>query len=334
MRDGCLCLYIFWVDGGNFLLTNTPAIAVTAVKHSPKNLFTRGNLVIALKDVRSLHEAAEHSLVAIEIDPKNAQVRHNYGLVLQEMGKSGREQWELALELDPDIYHSQVRVERADSRRRCLWLILLSVLSLPPTPLPFLTRRMPPSSQRASLVAVFDWPRRGKSRQPHRSRPSLQGRFRNSAESRSSRRGRIPEASNRDGLHSSDLRVGIAHRASEEHVPRQLERHARGGCWRGEHHIRPPDFDWKWGVGLLHNIPGKGRRGGETAFGESVLEGERQTWSARGKARSQYLTPCSSRRASSLSLPLLCFRTRYPPAAKRCTWGSTAPSSSGTRWGC
>lgn len=70
-------------------------VLLRAVAHSPENLFTRGNLVIALKDARKLAEAAEHSRVAIELDPKNAQIRHNYGLVLQEMGESGREQWEV-----------------------------------------------------------------------------------------------------------------------------------------------------------------------------------------------------------------------------------------------
>ncbi|GMH71477.1 hypothetical protein TL16_g05659 [Triparma laevis f. inornata] len=92
-------------------------VLLRAVAHSPENLFTRGNLVIALKDARKLAEAAEHSRVAIELDPKNAQIRHNYGLVLQEMGESGREQWETALSLDKDIYHSLSSIGHDEGNR-------------------------------------------------------------------------------------------------------------------------------------------------------------------------------------------------------------------------
>ncbi|GMI07997.1 hypothetical protein TrVE_jg13318 [Triparma verrucosa] len=92
-------------------------VLLRAVAHSPDNLFTRGNLVIALKDARNLAEAAEHSRVAIELDPANAQIRHNYGLVLQEMGESGREQWEAALELDKDIYHSLSSIGHDEGNR-------------------------------------------------------------------------------------------------------------------------------------------------------------------------------------------------------------------------
>ena len=92
-------------------------VLLRAVEHSPQNLFTRGNLVLAFKDVGALREAAEHSRVAIEIDPNNGQVRHNYGLVLQEMGQSGREQWEIALRLDPDIFYSQSSIGHDEGNR-------------------------------------------------------------------------------------------------------------------------------------------------------------------------------------------------------------------------